>query len=199
MYEIQSHDVRAPIPGRAHWTSPDAQRGFAPPETPPRGLDSIMGANAMRIFFWSALITVLIGASGLSFGEDFLGAPVMPGGKEVSQSGERLHKTYDVSYEKAVEFYRDALKGEKDVKFRDRGDHMLIEEYSNRPWHSIRIIKAAEGRCEIAFLKDNWTWILGTLTLRFFGVFAVLFVLYVALEIAGAIISKLLKMQEQKA
>jgi len=128
-----------------------------------------------------------------SFAEDFLGAPVMPGGKIVSQSGERLEKTYGVSYDTAVKSYQGAMKGEKDIKFRDRGAQTLIEDHSNRPWHSVTITKVGESVTNIVFLKDNWTWILGTLTLRFFGVFIVLVVLYIALAIAGSIMSRLVK------
>jgi hypothetical protein len=51
----------------------------------------------------------------------------------------------------------------------------------------------AEDKTEIVLMKDNWTWIMGTLTLRFFGVFAVLMVLYVVLLISGAIISRIIK------
>jgi hypothetical protein len=147
----------------------------------------------MKTLFWSVVMVLWMLCPSLSFAENFLGAPVMPGGKVVSQADARLEKSYDVSYEDAVKFYHDALKGEKDIKFRDRGTQIHIEEYLDRPWHSITITKVAEGRTDIVFLKDNWTWILGTLTLRFFGVFAVLVVLYAVLVISGAIISRTVK------
>jgi len=134
-------------------------------------------------------------STGVSIAEDFLGAPVMPGGEVVSETDERLEKIYDVSYEDAVKFYREALKDERDIKFRDRGEQTLIEEYAARPWHSIRITKADEGKTSVTTLKDSWTWILGTLTLRFFGVFAVLVVLWIVLEISGAIISRYVKVE----
>jgi hypothetical protein len=121
----------------------------------------------------------------------------MPGGKVISQTEERLEKSYDEPFEATVKFYRDALKEEKDIKYLDRGKELYIEEHSNRPWHSVTIIKVAEGRTDVVLLKDNWTWILGTLSLRFFGVFAVLFVLYIALSISGAIMSRLVKTREQ--
>jgi hypothetical protein len=151
----------------------------------------------MKTFCLSVVIVLWMLCPSLSFAEDFLGAPVMPGGKVVSQSDARLEKSYDVSYEGAVKFYQEALKGEKDIKFRDRGTQTHIEEYANRPWHSVTITKVAEGRTDIVFLKDNWTWILGTLTLRFFGVFAVLIVLYFVLAISGAIISRTVKAEEE--
>ena len=132
----------------------------------------------------------------VSMAEDFLGVTVMPDGKVVNQSAERLEKTYDVSYDAAVAFYKDVLKDEKDIQFRDRGGvQMVIEEHGARLWHSVTITKVAEGKTDIVFVKDNWTWILGTLTLRFFGVFAVLIVLYIVLEISGAIISRVVKVE----
>lgn len=143
------------------------------------------------------MIVLWMSCPGLSFAEDFLGAPIMPGGKVISQTDDRLEKNYDASYEATVKYYRDALKNEKDIKYLDRGGELYIEEHSNRPWHSVTITKLADGRTEVVFLKDNWTWILGTLTLRFFGVFAVLIVLYIALVISGAIMSRLFKTPEQ--
>jgi hypothetical protein len=147
----------------------------------------------MKNFLWSVVIASLAFCSSVSYAEDFLGAPVIPGGTIVSQTDDRLEKTYNLSYDSAVNFYREALKEYKDVKFRDRGGQIVIEEYSNRPWHSVTITKVAEDKTEIVLMKDNWTWIMGTLTLRFFGVFAVLMVLYVVLLISGAIISRIIK------
>jgi len=49
-------------------------------------------------------------------------------------------------------------------------------------------------------MKDNWTWIMGTLLLRFIGVFIVLLVLFLALSVSGAIISRIVKPEgDQKA
>lgn len=147
----------------------------------------------MKTRFWLFVTVLWVIAPGASMAQDFLGAPVMPGGVVVSQTDERLKKTYDVSYEEALEHYRKALKGEKDIKFLDRGAETHIEDHAARPWHSITIVKVGEGKTEVVTKKDNWTWILGTLTLRFFGVFAVLIVLYIVLEISGAIISRVVK------
>jgi len=122
--------------------------------------------------------------------EDFLGAPVMPGGKTVVSANDRLENSYDVEYDEAVNFYKLALKAEKYVKFWNRGDATYIEDHLDRPWHSITISSHEKGRTNIVILKDNWTWIIGTLTLRFIGTFAVLTVLYIALSISGAILSR---------
>ena len=153
----------------------------------------------MKAIFWTVVIAFWMLSPNVSLAEDFLGVPVMPDGTVVSQTAERLEKTYGVSYDASVKFYEEVLKGEKDIKFRDRGTQTFIEDHSNRPWHSVTITKVAEGQTDIVFLKFNWTWIFGTLTLRFFGVFVVLVVLYIALSISGAVVSRLVKPQEQKS
>ncbi len=38
-------------------------------------------------------------------------------------------------------------------------------------------------------MKDSWTWIIGTLVLRYIGVFIVLIVLLIGMTVSGAIIS----------
>jgi hypothetical protein len=149
--------------------------------------------------FSLVIIVLWMLCPSLSLGEDFFGAPVMPGGKEISRTGERLEKSYDVSYDAAVKFYEESLKGGKDIKFRDRGTQTRIEDHSNRPWQSITITKNGQGQTDIVFVKFNWTWIWGTLTLRFFGVFVVLIVLYIAMTISGAIIPRLVKAQGQES
>lgn len=147
----------------------------------------------MKTRFWLLLTVLWVISPGVSIAEDFLGAPVMPGGTVITQTDERLKKTYDVSYKAALDYYQEALKDQKEIKFLDRGDETYIEDHAARSWHSITITKVAGGKTEVVTVKDNWTWILGTLTLRFFGVFAVLICLYIVLEISGAIISRFVK------
>ena len=47
----------------------------------------------------------------------------------------------------------------------------------------------AKGQTTFVIVKDNWTWIVGTLAIRFTGVFVVLLVLYLAMNIATGIIA----------
>lgn len=75
---------------------------------------------------------------------------------------------------------------------------MYMEDHLNRPWHSITILKGDNGVTTVVTIKDNWTWIIGTLVIRFVGVFVVLFVLYVALSFSGAIISRLVDKPKKK-
>lgn len=130
--------------------------------------------------------------------EDFLGAPVPAGGTVTLQTESRLEKAYETPFDDVVNFYAQAFKNEKDVKFWDRKSEMYIEDHGSRPWHSVTVTKMPKGGTDITILKDNWTWILGTLVLRFVAVFAVLMVLYVALAISGAIVSKSVRKTEKK-
>ena len=50
----------------------------------------------------------------------------------------------------------------------------------------------------VTIVKDNWTWIIGTLVLRYIGVFVVLMVLFLGLLISGRIISGVVKKTEAK-
>lgn len=143
------------------------------------------------LVFCALVLSLLFPAP--SRADSFLTAPVMPGGKELTSKPERLEKKYGLGFDQTVKFYQDALKDAQDVKFWDRGDQIYIEDHSNRPWHSITISKAANGSTEVVTLKDNWTWIIGTLILRFIAVFVVLLVLYAAMSISGAVISRTVK------
>ena len=51
---------------------------------------------------------------------------------------------------------------------------------------------------DFTIVKDNWTWIMATLLIRFTGVFVVLLVLWIGLNIATAILLRVLK-EEKKA
>lgn len=144
-----------------------------------------------RSVFCTIVLTLLIPT--MSQADNFITAPVMPGGKELISKPERLEKKYEAGFDQTVKFYQDALKDEQDVKFWDRTNEVYIEDHSNRPWHSITISKLPEGGTEVVTLKDNWTWIIGTLVLRFIAVFVVLLVLYLAMSISGSLISRALK------
>jgi hypothetical protein len=156
------------------------------------------GGYTMKRFFLLLIMVIMLNPS-VSRGEDFLGAPLPPGGKIVYQSGSRLEKSYPLTYEEAIEFYRNALKGWEDIKFWERVREVKIEEYNVRPWHSITIEKADDGGTRITVKKDSWTWILGTLAMRFLAVFGVLVALYIPLSIVGSISARIaLKKKAQK-
>jgi len=136
--------------------------------------------------------TCLLGA------EDFLEAPVILQGKIIQKTDARLELKTELSHNEVLTFYREALKGLDDIKFRDWKDATYIEDDGSRPWHSITISKGDPKETSIIIVKDNWTWIIGTLLLRYVGVFVVLMVLVLGMLVSGKIISRSMKKMEGK-
>jgi hypothetical protein len=146
------------------------------------------------------LFLIAIGCFLLSFSpspvqaEEFLGVPVIQGGKIVLKTKKRLEVESPLSHDQILKFYEEAFKGQKDIRVRNWPDSTYIEDDGNRPWHSITISKTQEkGMTSVVVVKDNWTWIFATLLLRFIGVFVVLLVLFVCMSISGFAISRSIK------
>jgi hypothetical protein len=130
--------------------------------------------------------------------EDFLGIPVHTDGQVITKTEERLVLKTRLTHDEMLAFYKDALKGLKDIKYRDWKSATYIEDDGSRPWHSITISKPNENGTRVVIVKDNWTWIIGTLLLRYVGVFVVLMVLLFAMALSGRIISSAVKRMEAK-
>jgi hypothetical protein len=135
-------------------------------------------------------VILLMFFTSLAGAEDFLGAPIIPYKEMVQKTDTRLKLLTELSHDEAVAFYRDAFKDEKDIKFREWENATYIEDDGNREWHSVTISKETKGGIKVTITKDNWTWIIGTLILRFLGVFIVLSVLFIGMKISTAIILK---------
>ena len=150
-----------------------------------------MKKTIVILFFFLAIPPHLIAS-------DFLGVPVVQEGETIMKTEGRLEFKTDLSHNKALSFYREALKDYADIKFRDWDDATYIEDDGNRPWHSITISKDDAKGTMIVIVKDNWTWIIGTLVLRYIGVFVVLMVLFLGMSISGRIISGIVKKVDTK-
>ena len=133
-----------------------------------------------------------------SSAETFLGAPVIPSGTTTQKTDARLEIKTGLSHDEAVSFYRKALKDFENIKFREWEDATYIEDDGKMPWHSITISKGGKEGTDIVILKDNWTWIIGTLVLRYIGVFMVLMLLFLGMTISGKIISGVVRRTEAK-
>jgi hypothetical protein len=147
------------------------------------------------------LIVFLASSLGLSFAEDFLGVPIVPGAKVIKKvDNKRLEFVVNMSHDQVLRFYKEALKGVKDIRIREWKNSTYIEDDGNRKWHSIDISKVAgQNGVRVIIKKDSWTWILGTLLLRYVGVFVVLMILFVALSASNRIIYWMVsKMEKQK-
>ena len=141
-----------------------------------------------KILLLSLILSVLFPFS--SGAQEFLGAPLVPKGKPVETTDVRSEVKTDLSHDEAVAFYREALKEHKDIKFREWKDATYIEDNGSLAWHSITISKEEVQGTTVVIVKDNWTWIIGTLVLRYIGVFVVLLVLFLGMSISGGIISR---------
>ncbi len=144
-----------------------------------------------RLVWFVFIIVACLANPATLVAENFLGLSLMPGGKVLLKQKGRLEVALPLPHDQIVAFYKEALKDEKDIRYRDWKDSTYIEDDGNRPWHSITISKELEqGMTNVVVVKDNWTWILGTLVLRFIGVFVVLLVLFGGMSLSGAIISR---------
>ena len=142
------------------------------------------------IFLIMALFLIIPANSSA---EDFLGIPLIHEGEVIKKTDGRLDMKVDMDHDGVVDYYKTALKDMKDIKFREWKNATYIEDDSDRPWHSITISKDGGDETLITIMKDNWTWIISTLVIRFIGVFAVLLILYIGMSFSGGILSRLFK------
>ena len=133
-------------------------------------------------------------------GPQWLGAPIMPDGKEKEGSKEsgRLEIDYNLPYAKVLAWYQDALKDYPDARYRNWEEEMYIEDQGGSKWHAIKISKTGGPNTTVTIVKDNWTWIMATLLIRFSGVFVVLLVLWIFLNISTTIVLRAIKSEEKK-
>jgi hypothetical protein len=149
---------------------------------------------------WILLLSLVILFPVSAYGEDFLGSPIIPQGTTTKKTDARLEMKVGLSHDEVVAFYREALKDFKDIKFRNWKDATYIEDDGRMPWHSITVSKGGGNETEIIIVKDNWSWIIGTLVLRYIGVFIVLMLLLIGMSLSGKIISRsVARMDAKKA
>jgi len=129
---------------------------------------------------------------------DFLGAPVRSEGHTLRNDESLLEVRYDVPQKEMIQFYRDALKGQTDLIFRDRTWGLEIEDHGKRAWHKIQIGTSEGGDGSVTITRDSWTWIMGTLAIRFVGVFVVLLIVYLGMGASTWIITRSIKAVEAK-
>ena len=130
--------------------------------------------------------------------KDFLGVPVIPQGTTIQKTDSRLELKTPLSHDEIVSFYRQALKGFENIKFREWKDATYIEDDGKMPWHSITISKGGKETTDVIIVKDSWTWIIGTLVLRYIGVFVVLMLVFLGMSLTGKIISKSVQRAQAK-
>ena len=144
------------------------------------------------------ILLMLFFPPDISIAEEFLGAPVISNSEIIKQTKSLLEIKTALSHDETLEFYRDALKGFSDIRFREWKNATYIEDDGKQAWHSITVSKGGNAGTTIVIAKDSWTWIMGTLILRYIGVFVVLLVLFLGMSASGAIISRTVKKIEAK-
>lgn len=141
-----------------------------------------------------ALVTLLLLLTAASaWAKEYLGLPLFDPGVAGKVDEMEFEATYPVAPEKVLEFYKKALEGEQDVRFREFGGNLLVEDFGARPWNKILIAKGDPAQAKVTITKDSWTWIIGMLSLRFMGVFTVLLVLFLAMAFATGMIKRAVK------
>jgi len=148
--------------------------------------------------FVACSILMLLSVAAPVFAADFLGAPVRPEGQTVREESSLLELRYGLAQEELVRFYKDALKGQEDLVFKVRDYGLEIEDHGKRAWHKILIAKTESGEGVVTVSRDSWTWIMGTLAIRFAGVFVVLLIVYLGMSASTWIITRSIKVVEAK-
>jgi hypothetical protein len=139
--------------------------------------------------------------------ENAWGAPLMPGSKITETKDTSVIIKVDQPYDKVLAYYREVLKDYRDPRYshvdfakeRDWTDQMYIEDQGASRWHSIGIMKGTGPTTTIKVVRDNYTWIFSTLLIRFAGVFVILIILWILLNINNAIMRKVNKPQPKAA
>ena len=154
----------------------------------------------MKKFIFILFIMVLpsISYAG-NFADIFMDDPILKNAKSVEREEGRLAFTTEKSHDEVLSFYREKLKSFNDIKYREWGDATYIEDDGRMQWHSITISKYMDDHVTtVVIAKDSWTWIMGTLIIRYIAVFVVLLVLFVGMKVSGAIISSTVNKPEVK-
>lgn len=151
----------------------------------------------MKRYLLSTVLLLLL-FPGILTADDFLGLPLVPGGKVIEKTEALLLVEVTMSHDEALEFFKNVLKGEKDIKIREWESATYIEDDGARPWHSITIPKQEAEKITITIKKDSWGWIISTLTLRYIAVFSVLLIIYASISVSGKVISAAVKRTADK-
>jgi hypothetical protein len=143
------------------------------------------------------LLPAFIGAEEF---EKFLDLPLISGAQTSQESEKRLEMKTGLSHDEALNFYKKVIKekGYPDIKFREWKDATYIEDDGKLAWHSITISKNDSDGTTVAIVKDNFTWIISTLVIRYIGVFVVLLVLFLAMSLSGRVLSRLIQNKDKK-
>jgi hypothetical protein len=151
----------------------------------------------MKKIIYAIFITVMLGVAltpaslyAWANGDAPWGAPIMPGGTVLHTERTVQLIEYNLPFEQVFAYYKLQLKNLPDAKLRDWAEQAYIEDQGGMNWHSIGIQKGGGAKTTVKITRDNMTWIMSTLLIRFAGVFFVLCVLWLFLNANSAIMKK---------
>ncbi|MFH0976342.1 MAG: hypothetical protein V1874_11230, partial [Spirochaetota bacterium] len=130
---------------------------------------------------------LLVSGSSLFAAGKLLTVP--EGGKVVSESSDLEVYVYENMKLADVEnFYKNVFKDYPHASKQTVDDPktmLKFNDWGNKPWHAVTAVDKGKDGLEISVMKDSWTWIIGTLVIRFVGVFIVLACLMIVMYISG--------------
>ena len=138
-----------------------------------------------------AVVAAMVAGAVPAGAADVFGLPLPPQALSVEKTENTAVFKVGANHDQVLEYYREALKDQKDVRVRDWAESTYVEDDGNSPWHSITISKVDAEGTTVTIKADNWSWILSTLFLRFVGVFVVLSLLWLGMSLSGAVISRM--------
>jgi hypothetical protein len=138
-------------------------------------------------------LAIFLATTVLQASENFQ-APVPSGGKLLSSEDPGTINLFyqDKSMKEIIKFYKDRFEGNESIDWKepDASRRVVIHDWGSREWHRIEVMRRdANSGVQITIDRDSWTWIIGTLVIRFVGVFTVLVILMIALYISGRIMT----------
>lgn len=139
------------------------------------------------------LLIMLVLASLLrglpAFSEELV--PVPAGGKEITQPADDVvtYQYNTISLSEIKAFYGNLFKDDETISWQNpkRFKGLLINDWGSKKWHCISVVDKGPNDIEITVMRDSWTWIIGSLAVRFVGVLIVLSILMVALYLSGSL------------
>jgi hypothetical protein len=144
-----------------------------------------------------ATILLVFTLPGFVSAESFLGVPLVDDCKILSKTDKKMEMATGMTHDQVLAFYKERLKDQRDIKYRDWKKATYIEDDGKLDWHSITIAKAGENGTNITIKKDSLKWIISTLFIRFIGIFIVLLCLYIGITVSGIIIRKIFQAKNE--
>ncbi|MBN2038705.1 MAG: hypothetical protein JW864_01605 [Spirochaetes bacterium] len=118
------------------------------------------------------------------------GFPVPKDGQSipVSDSDDHAYLYTSISLSDIEVFYQHEFQDDDTINWRKSDDNgFIIDDWGNRDWHKITVIDNGKDGIQITVQPDKWTWIIGTLVIRFIGVLIVLSILMFFIYVSGSI------------